>query len=794
MLKYLYSTLSFLFFCCPSIFAQSQQSNTSSIPAPKVELTGIEHNAFTFVPPPTILPLSERSATINVTYTGFSSEAQTAFQYAVDIWESLLNSSRVINIDATWAPADNPNNLGSAGPSSFYADFDGAPMSNLFYPQALAESLCNCELANPDIGANFNSTIDWYLGTDGNTPAGKYDFVTVVLHEIGHGLGFLGSGGVDNAGVGSLESPPFVYDLFVINNTVDIFNYTNPSTALGNVLQGSGNLMWNGANGIAGNGGQKPEIFDPVMWNGGSSYHHFDETYFPSGDMNSLMTPFQGWAEAIHHPGESGMGVLQDMGWSVNSSWGCTDSEACNFDVTAIEDNGACTYLWCFPDVIGSGPAIESCTAPENYHLAESQSCANSVINFDSWCVDDNWDSICQSAYECCTDTQTHGCTVEWACNYDDDACWNDGSCTYCELEHSCFNLNLSGGGTFLPASGIWEILGSDGIVEETGNYYFDAIFDTPFDLALCLPGDCYTFQIAPNDITSGVSWEIEFEGGLFSGETYDTALFSSASSGGCTNTIACNYDEIACFDDGSCENNSPFVLLDGVENDSWLMQTDILCDGQFSEGYWVELNVDNTYHTEEGIVGTWSACETTLSLLSESGALYTGAVNLFDNQYIEGTYNLDPGGWFSLDKCFTMTIVTLGCTDALACNYSESATYDDGTCTFPGCENPLSCNYLPLPGCLETCIYPAGQIHGCTYASASNYNASANTDDGTCIFDLVDPGMCGTGTYFDAVTSTCLPDGTGTGDGCPGDLNNDGLINTNDLLAFLAVFGTACP
>ena len=80
MLKNLFPILTFLFFCYSYSFAQEQQSNSSSVPGQKIELTSVDHNAFTFVPPPTILPLSERAATINVTYTGFSTEAQIAFQ------------------------------------------------------------------------------------------------------------------------------------------------------------------------------------------------------------------------------------------------------------------------------------------------------------------------------------------------------------------------------------------------------------------------------------------------------------------------------------------------------------------------------------------------------------------------------------------------------------------------------------------------------------------------------------------------------------------------------------------
>ncbi|MDP2602930.1 MAG: hypothetical protein Q8S00_10100 [Deltaproteobacteria bacterium] len=51
-----------------------------------------------------------------------------------------------------------------------------------------------------DISATFSSTIGtpgclqssgWYYGFDGNPPAGTIDFVSVLLHELGHGLGFL---------------------------------------------------------------------------------------------------------------------------------------------------------------------------------------------------------------------------------------------------------------------------------------------------------------------------------------------------------------------------------------------------------------------------------------------------------------------------------------------------------------------------------------------------------------------------------------------------------------------------
>ena len=69
--------------------------------------------------------------------------------------------------------------------------------SNTWYPIALANKLAGRDLApnSSDITVNFSSNVtNWYFGTDGSVAyaAGKYDFVSVVLHEIGHALGCVG--------------------------------------------------------------------------------------------------------------------------------------------------------------------------------------------------------------------------------------------------------------------------------------------------------------------------------------------------------------------------------------------------------------------------------------------------------------------------------------------------------------------------------------------------------------------------------------------------------------------------
>ena len=89
-------------------------------------------------------------------------------------------------------------------------------------------------------------------------------------------------------------------------------------------------------------------------------------------------------------------------------------------------------------------------------------------------------------------------------------------------------------------------------------------------------------------------------------------------------------------------------------------------------------------------------------------------------------------GTGFSEDDPAAVCYTNEGCTYAFALNFDPEATSDAGFCVFPGC----------------------------TDSEAVNYNSISNVDDGTCKFTA-----------------------------CP-DLNGDGLIQLEDLLNFLIVWG----
>ena len=269
-----------------------------------------------------------KTAEFIVNYTGFTPEAEAAFQYAVDIWATILVSDVPIRVDASFQVLP-PNVLGSAGPTFIFSDFDESVKPDTWYISALADAIAGEDLAEtidsvpnaPDLRARFSSTFDWYYGTDLNTPSDKFDFVTVVLHELGHGLGFIGGASYnDSTEIGEVRIAglPLIYSDFVENSgDTAILSLPDSSKILGKFLT-SNDLFMTGENTVEAYGGEEPKIYTPTVWRGGSSYSHWDEDSFPAGDPNSLMSPQVGFAESIHRVGDITKGLFEDMGWTIN--------------------------------------------------------------------------------------------------------------------------------------------------------------------------------------------------------------------------------------------------------------------------------------------------------------------------------------------------------------------------------------------------------------------------------------------------------------------------------------------
>lgn len=283
-------------------------------------LEAIDEDVFSSIGPPSSYnPWGMRDANFIINYNGFPPEAIVAFDYAADIWASLLTSDVTIHVDATWEPMAGTA-LAQAGPNNLFENFQEAPFADTYYASALANALVGSDLSpQSDLSCSFNSGANWYYGTDGQTTAGHYDLVTAALHELGHGIGFIGSAYYTNGfGFIGTANTPYAYDQFTeTGDSIPLLDLPNGSITLGNALT-SDALYWNGLGGNEGVGGGRPRLNAPESYQAGASYSHLNESTYPVGSINSLMTPALNSAEANHNPGPTLLGMLEDIGWVIS--------------------------------------------------------------------------------------------------------------------------------------------------------------------------------------------------------------------------------------------------------------------------------------------------------------------------------------------------------------------------------------------------------------------------------------------------------------------------------------------
>ncbi|MEM8599210.1 MAG: T9SS type A sorting domain-containing protein [Bacteroidota bacterium] len=295
-------------------------------------------------PPPARAFRTSQSGSVTVNFLGagdfafglacqaWPAAAQNAFAFATGIWDSQVDTPVDVVVDACWSSQLPLGALGGSAANAFARNFSGAPQANVFYQIALANALANSDLngATAEMTTIFstpNFFLSWYFGTDGNTPPGQQDFVTVVLHEITHGLGFAGSAGIsDGSGFGRCSSFaggqgcinngsfPYGFDLFVEDGgNVSLLAsppYANPSSNLASILtgrtvNGNTNLF------IDSTTGGRQQLYTPTTYAPGSTYSHFNTPDYPDELMKHALTA----GRAIHDPGLA-LNFLEDFGWS----------------------------------------------------------------------------------------------------------------------------------------------------------------------------------------------------------------------------------------------------------------------------------------------------------------------------------------------------------------------------------------------------------------------------------------------------------------------------------------------
>lgn len=279
--------------------------------------------------------LAQPAAEFIVNYTGFSRETRAAFQRAVDIWASTLITTVPIEIDANFVSVDDledpeefENTLAFVRPSQTWVigRIGDQPIA---VPIVIANqrSETDRDPEEPDFAISVIDRSDWYMGLDGRPESGRFDLVSVVLHEISHGLGIVDSFELDddeNGQAGLMfrdrdERVPTLFDYFVRLRNGDrlIADLPSPSEELADAITGI-KLLWTGPQARKANGGRTPVmLWAPSEYEAASSIAHLDEDAYPSGTSNSLMTPHLSRGEVSQSPGPLLRAMLKDMNYTV---------------------------------------------------------------------------------------------------------------------------------------------------------------------------------------------------------------------------------------------------------------------------------------------------------------------------------------------------------------------------------------------------------------------------------------------------------------------------------------------
>ena len=209
------------------------------------------------------------------TGTTIGAQRLIVFQEAARIWGQALDSKVPITVLSHFQPLTCDSTgatLGSAGPTNIFASdhpaLDGGvpttifPKQKTWYVAAETERFAGKQLLsgigtdpnNFDILARFNSTLDdpnatscngfaWYYGLD-NQHGSKIDLLTVVLHELGHGLGFIS---LTDPSTGAFEqNEPDVWSYVLYDEATG--KHWNELDAPGRQASAvSGALAWDGA-------------------------------------------------------------------------------------------------------------------------------------------------------------------------------------------------------------------------------------------------------------------------------------------------------------------------------------------------------------------------------------------------------------------------------------------------------------------------------------------------------------------------------------------------------------------
>ena len=443
---------------------------------------------------------------------------------------------------------------------------------------------------------------------------------------------------------------------------------------------------------------------------------------------------------------------------------GCMDAMACNYNPAASEDDESCDFCSCEEGVYGMTVVAHEAVTPgmTTYRfyvdMVHSDDRMSAVFGNSDWFMNIN---APMGAYNNAGNTSWNasGLSAAFLAVFPELA---DDSYATIGLTGPASESGIAGaadpsvvedqnqlitpffledGATVLASTtsvgASWFVLNSNdnGLPNDEGKVLI---------MQLTTPGTVHgtmNFQVLPQSGPDDFRFMVNFDG---AGIYYDAGVEPPLC--GCTNASAMNFEPTAMYDDGSCE-----AMI-------WGCMNEMACN------YDADSNMDNgtcEYEDECGVCGgqgiPMGACDCEGNMLDALGVCGGSCESDMDNDGICDAIDDCMGEY---DECGICNgpgaIYECGCTMIPEgdCDCEGSQVDAVGVCG-GSCESDMDVNGL------------CDAEEGCMYDMAMNYDPDATVDNGTCAFEL-------------------------NGD-CPSDLDGNGHVNVNDLLAFLPDYGSFC-
>ena len=476
--------------------------------------------------------------------------------------------------------------------------------------------------------------------------------------------------------------------------------------------------------------------------------------------------------------------ALHDNSTCIPTILGCMDAAACNYMAAATVDNGACAFV---------DGVCETCSGETDG--------TGTIVDNDS----DN-DGVCNA-------DEVVGCQEALACNYN-SAATDAGDCVF--VDGVCETCSGETDGTGTPVDNDSD---NDGVCNADEVVGCQEALACNYNSAATDAGDC----VFVDGVCETCSGETDGTGTPVDNDSDDDGVCDADEIQGCQDVEACNFMSSAT--DG------------GVECAFATGPCDV-CIGSATDGTGTVLDLDEDNDlvcNADEISGCQDvqACNFMASATDAADCVYPMGCETCSGES-DGTGSIvsnddDGDGVCNADE-------VVGCIAPSACNYNAAAT-DAGACEFAegcetcsgatdgtgtivdndsdgdgicnadeiaGCQNELACNYVANATDAGDC-YVAGVYYDCSGDCLNDEDGDGICDEIEALMDdaefegflsgfdfgvetCVGAEFCGDGTVWSEDFQMCVEDSS-----CPGDLNDDLVVGTGDLLLLLMDYGFYC-